>query len=161
MAAFATASDMLARFSEQALADLLSDQTRIPAGSIATAPRLLRALDDAAGLIRSAAFAGQRYSETELSALAGAGDTTVVMLNCSLAWMLLMERKSEGGNPIPEFVERANRMLDQLRLGFRIFATPAAPAAGLPKIIEISAAERQRIGLWADNTGFFPPRGSY
>lgn len=160
MAAFATPADMTARYSASALAALVSDLTVVDPSTLGANTRVLRALDDATGMVRQAARAGDRYSESELSGLAAAGDTSVVSLTVDLAWMLLMERKSEGGDPIPAFIERAKDLLMQLRLGVKIFPTAAAPAAGLPEIIILTAAERQRIGLLADQTRFFPVRGA-
>lgn len=132
--AYATAQDLIIRYDERRVADLVSDTgTRSP--NPLTSPVVAAVLEDAAGMIDAACRVGGRYSLIDLANMAGSGHSLLIRLSCDIAYSLLVARRGYSTTdqkvmaPQLEFV---NKMLDDLRKGDRvldIFGYPITPGA--------------------------------
>jgi phage gp36-like protein len=119
--AYATPSDLLARNDARIIGDLLYDNgVRINETDILTNDAVETALDDASGLVNSAAFVGGRYTAADLTGLTGADQSFLVRLTCNLAFILLVQRRGIDTSPYPQWADAQNT-LQQLRFGERIF----------------------------------------
>lgn len=158
-----TVQDLLDRFDQRLIADLAADDGNPPGGTeILTHPRVVAALQDAIGEVRSAVLQGKRYTWEELEAL-GTEDlaylkrvvTTRAILNLAAA------RVSTFGQENYHAAQRwVEEKLDQLARGERIFATAGAQAAGLPKTEGPSLVSLQRMNLLVDRCAeYYPERG--
>jgi phage gp36-like protein len=133
--AFASASDLVKRYDVRRIGQLVYDDgTKASPAQVAADENVQAALDDADGFIRSAVRRGERYSDDDLSGLAGTAQAFLVRLCCDLAYGLLCERR---GNLTPDGVPpgyaRAMQTLDLLANGERVLEVDAALAAGKPK----------------------------
>ena len=161
--AFATASDLSARFDERTIKDLSSDDDT-PAASVDNAI-VTAALEDGAGRIRSAITVARIYSDDDLSDLTGDSLSLIKRLNCELAMAHLMGRRPEKyGNEdggFKQVKQDVEDFLDRLRKGERLFGIEAAKDAGLPTIDGPSTVDYRRLNRIPDRTqNFYPSRGS-
>lgn len=133
----------------------------IPEASLATDAKLLAALDDASGEIRSAALVAGRYTEADLDALAEGGDPFLIRMTCSLAIGYLLRRRPGILQQLPADTVEAQQWLAALRFGERIFAVAETATAGVPSNGFLSLASRNQLNLISDETRFFPVRRHY
>jgi phage gp36-like protein len=130
--AYATPQDLLIRYDERRVADLVSDTGTRSAAPL-TSPVVAAVLEDAAGIIDSACRVGGRYSIADLAAMAGSGHYLLVRLSCDIAYGLLVARRGYSTTDMKVMapqLEFANKMLDDLRKGDRvldIFGFPVSP----------------------------------
>lgn len=161
MAAYATADDIANYKDARRLGDLVSDDgTRVAAGSLSGNAKLEAALEAASGEVESAVFVGERYSTADLSGLTGNSLAYLKKIVCDIAYAILWERKAEADPELrADAIERSQRHLKMLRSGERIFDVDEAKDAGLPKLVQASRVELDRMNYIRDRTrNFFPER---
>lgn len=157
----ATVQDLLDRFDNRLLADLARDDGT-PEANLAQNPRVLSALADASGEVRSAILQGKRYTLEDLVNLDPDDAAFLKRLVCTRAVLNLAAARvgvfgEENYRAAQQWVEEK---LGQLARGERIFASPAAQEAGLPKTEGPLLVEIQRMNLLVDRCeGYYPHRG--
>jgi len=157
----ATVQDLIDRFDTRLLADLARDDGT-PEGDLAANPRVLSALADASGEVRSAILQGKRYTAEELGGLDPDDQAFLKRLVCTRALLNLAAARvgvfgEENYGKAQQWVEEK---LSQLARGERIFAAPAAQEAGLPKTEGPLLVEIRRMNLLVDRAeGYYPSRG--
>ncbi len=144
--AYADSSDMIARFDQRLLGDLLSvDGTPVTPAAMADDERLSIALDDASGEIDANVRVAGRYTTDDLSGLTGTGLAYLKRMTCDIAYWLLIDRRSLAGVMEDEAVRRHRIYRDHLkdlREGREIFdvataRTSALPSQSLPTTVEL------------------------
>jgi len=160
--AFATPSDLVARFDERIVRDLASDSgDPIARQQVATNAVLLAALADAQGRIVSAVTVARHYSEEDLEALTGSSAALLTRLTCELAMAYLLRRRQEkyADEQYQRLREDAEDYLDRLRKGERLFGLDANLDAGLPTIDGPTATTYQRLNMLPDRVhNYYPHR---
>lgn len=149
--AYADADDMLARFDQRVLGDLLSvDGAAVTPSAMADNERLTIALDDASGEIDAAVRVAARYTTADLAGLTGTGLAYLKRITCDIAYWLLIDRRSLSGI-VDEEANRRHTIyrnhLKDLREGREIFDVAAARTSALP-----SQALPTRVELTNQNT---------
>lgn len=162
MASYADPYDMVKRYDERHLGDLVSDSgSRIGKAEVLSHPNLQAALDDAAGMIESALFQAQRYTQDDLDKLTGNSRQLLVRLNCVLAISLLWQRRPWSDDDRREdAIEKATKQLEDLRRGVTVLNVEAAKQAGLPAIRTPTISRINRLNLVVDraSAGYYPTR---
>lgn len=157
---YSSPSDILARYDSRSLGDLCSDSgTRLTPTQLLTDTNLQAALDDASGLVNSAAVYGQRYTPAELAALTDVDLALLKRLVCDLAFAYLVGRR--GNDPEAyQSTKQAQDMLERIKQGQRLFAVPGEIAAGLEDINFPSIVDYTTINLLRDATlnRYYPTR---
>lgn len=131
MAAFATPADLLQRYDYRLIGQLISDTGSAEnSTAILADPITTQMLADASGLIVSYALKGGRYSESDLAALTGNGQSFLERLTCDLALYYFVQRR---GLPVDKYPQVADAMdwLVKLSEGDLIFPVAANIAAGV------------------------------
>ncbi len=136
--AFLTAAELVNCYDEKRIRQLLSD-TNVPiSGSLDANGTLLQLIDEAEAEILAAAETGERYDETQLLNLTGSGAALLRRLCADLTFSYIVSRRGQGAADIERQCPRHNiaqRMLEQLRLGNRVFpGVEEAEQAGLPDL---------------------------
>lgn len=160
--AYATASDMTARYDARLIGDLLADDgTRVASGSISGNANLTAALDDASGEIEAALLMGGRYTTAQLSALTGNSAKHLVRITCDIAMAFLWGRRGAAAGAKAE--QRAgaeaiaNGHLERLRKGETIFDVDGLVDAANPTIDGPSTATLTNLNLISRRTRrYFP-----
>lgn len=154
---YCTIDDLQSVHDERALQQLTSD-TGTPASLDETNTILINAMEDAASEIRSEAQVGGIYSNSRLQALFVSGDWALIGTASRLAVVRLYERR---GAQLPEAIDgiknRVMQVLNDLRDGKRVFDDAAAIDAGQPKVVILSADDRNSLNRCSDSP-FFPTR---
>ncbi|MBC7076738.1 MAG: DUF1320 family protein [Synergistales bacterium] len=156
----ATVQDLIDRFDRNLLADLARDDGS-PETDLANNPRILSALRDASGEVRSAILQGRRYTLEDIANLEEDDAAFLKRLVCTRAVLNLAAARvstygEENYRAAQEWVEEK---LSQLAKGERIFATPGAQDAGLPKTEAPLLVEVQRMNLLVDRCdAYYPSR---
>lgn len=156
----ATVQDLIDRFDRNLLADLARDDGS-PETDLANNPRILSALRDASGEVRSAILQGRRYTLEDIANLEEDDAAFLKRLVCTRAVLNLAAARvstygEENYRAAQEWVEEK---LSQLAKGERIFATPGAQDAGLPKTEALLLVEVQRMNLLVDRCdAYYPSR---
>lgn len=126
---YATPDDMIARFDNKRLGQLVVDSGSPKSNTdLETDPTLQAALDDGAADIETAILVSNRYSVSTLQGLAalaiGPARSALIRLNCDLAYGYLMIRKGYSAQELESLAPSYRMALDkleQLRMGERIF----------------------------------------
>lgn len=160
MTALATSADMLVRYDENVVRDLLSDaNTPVTATDLDDNARLTAILETASGYVLAAAIAGGNYTEAELSALTGNGAAMLQDLVCTIAVCKLMRRRP-GRFKIEDIRSQekdTEEWLNALRKGQRLFPIDSHVDASLPTIDGPTAVDYVRLNLITERTrNFFP-----
>lgn len=166
MTAYATTTQMLERYDERCIGDLVSDDKVRVSRELLTGNRnLIAALDDGAGEIESALLQAERYQVSDLTTLlAGTSNTRFVLirLNCDVAMISLWNRRPwyEVNEAYKQRMEDAEKMMERLRKGERVFDIAAVKAAGLPAVAIPSVSSLNRLNLTVDaaRRGYYPAR---
>jgi phage gp36-like protein len=156
--AYALPTDLINRYDEQTLKDLVSD-TGTPEVDLTANPKILAALDDASGMIDAAVTVGEMYQVTELEALTGTAKAFLSRLTCDLAMQFLQSRRAS-----PEMLEwlaqqrkMTDDVLNQIRNGGRVFGLAANRDAGLPKADGPTAVAHSNLNLITTRTKNYYP----
>lgn len=145
--AYADASDMIARFDQRVLGDLLSvDGTPVTPAAMADDERLTIALSDASGEIDAKVRVAGRYTTDDLAGLTGTGLDYLKRMTCDIAYWLLIDRRSLAGTMDEEATRRYRvyrEHLNDLKDGREIFdvataRTSALPSQALPTTVELN-----------------------
>ena len=133
--AYATGSDLIARFDARQISDLLEDDgTSVSQRDVPTHSVVTTALDDASGKIKGALRKGNRYLPADLSALTGESLALLKRITCDIAMALLLDRRIDAdAEQSQKRHERAERYLEQIKSGDIVF--------DVDDIIEASNAE--------------------
>jgi len=163
--AYATATDLTARFDWRIIADLVSDDgSQVSEGSLASDDKVDAALDDASGRIESALTVARIYSTTDLAALTGNSLAMLKRITCELAMTFLIGRRQEKflDPSLAAVEEKAEQYLDRLRKGERLFGgQDEAQGAGLPTIDGPTVTTYETLNLLPERTrNFYPHRSS-
>lgn len=154
--AYATYADLEKELDARIIAELASDS-----GNDAPPPNPITtmALERASAMVASYARVGNIYTDTDLTALATAGDWLLVGLVCDLATEVLFQRRAMKIPPaVEDRMKRAHELLEALRDGRQIFGAVAKAAdAGLP---EVRATPLNTLAYYnqVSSSGFFPSR---
>ena len=146
MAAYATSSDLVARYNEQTIGGLASDQqgVRVPPANFATDPAIGAALKTASGKVKASIMQADRYTMDEIQGMSDPGSSLydeesaeyLIDITCRVAFWLLWQRKpySDGHeNQRRQYETDSQTALDMLRKGIEIFNLGNARGAGLPE----------------------------
>ena len=155
--AYATVAQMLLQFDSREVGQLVADDnTQVAAASLTANSVLLQALEAATGEILSAALVGNKYSKTEMDALAASSDAFLAKLTCDLAMGYLLNRRSLGEKPLPPAIEESRRWINLCRLGERIFRIEDNQDAGNTELVILTGQTRSEVNLAANKSRFFP-----
>ena len=130
---YASPDDMISRFDVRNLRDLTSDTgDRTDESALETNPKMIAALDSAAGKINAACLQGERYSVDDLAGLKGDSKAFLVDINCVVAWANLWRRKgyTEDNMMRANAIQDANDELKRLRTGEHVFDVVEQKQAG-------------------------------
>jgi phage gp36-like protein len=159
---YASASDLLLYRDYRSIAQwILDDDTVANEATVLASPKVSTALMAASGEIESACAAGGRYVPADLNALTGASLQMLKELCCSLAfWRLAIRRLINIQKEDISGVADAYDLLEQLRLGQRIFSTTEAQDAGLGESIDMNRVVPGQQRLLTSRMYRFFPRSS-
>ncbi len=136
------AAEFLKRCDHRTTGDLCSDaDSRVSAANLLTNDNLTAALQDASGLVESAALVGGRYTPDDINALAGNGLRYLYRLITIITRAFLVDRRPTIGVPMPVGFDWAMNQLQLLREGQRIFSFSETADAGLPAHHEMTPDE--------------------
>lgn len=140
--AFATIAEMIARYDERVLKDLVQDDnTRNP--DISADPTIQAMLDDATGVIE--ASLRRTYSNDQLAALTAANSAVLIRMNVDLAMGMLYERRFKGiPDQIQGVIDRATDMLTSIRKGDLVLDDAEARIASIPTTHRVLEEESRR-----------------
>ncbi len=163
--AYASASDLTARYDTRIIQDLASDTgTAVSSGALATDAKVAAALDDASGRIDSALTVARIYSTDDLDDLTGNSLALLKRITCELAMAFLISRRQEKllDGSVAEVEQKSEDYLDRLRKGERLFGeAESAKDAGLPSVDGPTAVQYNELNLLPDRTrNFYPSRAS-
>jgi hypothetical protein len=129
--AYCSNSEFLKRYDSRTVGELLSDTGEvIDPVTLASDTTLTALLQQASGMVEAAAFEGRRYDSDDLEALDGNSVALLRGLVADLGMWLLWNRRPDRGSVIPPQVTASMEMLDQLRMGKRIFSLQEQADAG-------------------------------
>lgn len=134
--AYATPADFLFAYDARRVAELLSDTDNpVTPDDIANNETLLRLLEDASAEVRLACRVGERYTADHLAALAvdPTHKYSLIRLVNDICYAFLVSRRGYSSKELQDLApnwERAQQMLEWLRLGERVFDASGAPEAG-------------------------------
>jgi len=154
---YATATELLTHIDSRVIQMLASDDGT-DGGTTYSNVILAAAVERASSDIESYARRGERYSETDLSDLQTAGDTTLIGLVADLTIFHLAGRR--GGDLSPAIAQRgrdAHASLKALANGDRIFGKDTgAEGSGTAAAVIVPVATRLDTAMISDSD-FFPP----
>jgi phage gp36-like protein len=159
MSAYAEPADMTTRHDATVVASLCSDDGHeVPSEDLATDPNLLTALQDASGDVEAALLIGKRYSVEDLEGLTGNSLAKLQRITCTIAMANLLERRPVVHvQEAEKLLERAEKYLEQLRTGQRIFNLEDQLDTQLPTVDGPTSVDCARINLLPDRmTRYFP-----
>ena len=157
---YASPSQMLERYDSRILGQLLEDDgTIVSAANAKNHPRLIAALEDATGQIRSAATVGDKYTNEQLEQLSRDEDPFLVRMACGLALGFLYARR-QSTDQLPDEVIRFEEWLATLRFGERIFPIAEVKEAGNTTHGYIADNTRGYLQLVGDKSRYFRSRES-
>ena len=129
---YCTAAEFLKRNDKRTVARLVADaDDAVTQGALPTDPNLTACLLDASGMVESAILAGKRYEVEDLAALTGAALAFLQRLVSDLAMGLLVQRRPTLNIPLSAGYQEAQRQLELLRWGERIFGFDETADAGV------------------------------
>ena len=134
MAAYASNSDIIARYDARLLGDLCSDSgVRVAEANLEDDAKLTAALEDASGMVEAALLMGERYTTADLAGLTGNSLNYLKRIVCEIAIYLLEDRRrynKDDASRIRAF-EKAEEHLEMLRKGSHVFNVEMVKDAGL------------------------------
>lgn len=140
--AYATIAEMIDRYDERVLKDLVQDDDTRNA-DLTGNPILEAILDDGTALIDAAIR--RTYSNDQLAVLATANSAVLRRLNCDLAMGLLYQRRARGlPDQIREVFDEAKDMLREIREGKSILDDDAARAAAIAAPHRVSETDSRK-----------------
>lgn len=116
MSAFASSSDMIARYDARTLGDLCGDGSRVAEVDLGSSSKMTAALNTATGYVKAALLKGERYSETDLAALTGESLDFLKDVTCIFAFWFLWRRRKYLGDKDPNRGEAKQQFEDTLKM---------------------------------------------
>lgn len=142
-------------FDDRLLAQLSSD-TGTPGTVDESNAVLLHCIERASADVESATLRGERYTETDLTALQTDDDFTLKGLVIDLATMHLFGVRGIGfPEHVQRMVDRGKDKLEALATGKRIFRHDSNVTAGAPVVHITPASRRSQLKMVSDSA-FFP-----
>lgn len=160
--AYATPADMAARYDENTIKELLSDDGDTSSIDLSTNPKLATLLDDGAGRINSCIMQSGHYSKEDLALLTDEDLAYLCRLNCELTMGYLMGRRPEkyADETVTRFTAQAREELDMIRRGHHLFNLQKAKDAGVPSVETPSVVDVNDLNLITSRSrGFYPSPG--
>ena len=166
MAAYATASDLIARHDTNLVGELITDEHEpATADEIDDSTVLATILTDASGQVEAAMLCGNRYSPEQLTALTGNSLGLLKKIVCLIAMAELLNRRPGRHIETAKYYdEQARAYLEDLRTGKNLFnlttdesnRTAANPDTTAPTVVEYD-----RLNMLPDQmVRHFPSRQS-
>ncbi len=158
--AYASPGDLVDRYDERTISELLSD-TEEPVADITSNDKLLAILAGASGRVDAALLVSGNYTTDELTSLTGNSLALLKDIVCDLAMGRLLRRRPEkiGADSIAAASQDAEDYLDRLRKGERLFDVGSHVDAGQPEVTGPTTLDYARLNLIPDRTkNFYPPR---
>lgn len=130
--AYATATDMIARYDVRTLGDLLSDNenVRLTSAQVLASTTLATLLSEASGEVEGVAFARRVYEPDDFAALTDNGLAKLAGVICAVCLQKCMARRPSRVKELPQQMVLALADLERLRLGDHIFAFSETADAG-------------------------------
>ena len=140
---------------------LLSDDDNAVANAdVPTHANFLAALDAASGEVEAAALAGGRYLAADLAALTGMGAALLQRLVAMLA-VAGLELRRTPTQPVSELAKAADKFLERLRTGERVFAFAEVQEAAEVERIDDSDLDVVRPLISSVASRYFGSRQRY
>lgn len=162
MPQFVTAEDMIARFDERDLQQLvLDDGEQSDLVDVRDSIKLDTALDDAEGEVIAALRKAGRYDSAELAQLSGTDLSYFKRVICEIAMVHVLRRRPTFR---PELLEAYTKIreshIKEIQNGSSILSSnePVDTAAGRVSVDGPSVSEWRQQGLWRDRMNYFPKR---
>lgn len=168
MANYATATDLINRYSPAVLGDLASDDgTRVAEGSLSANAKIQMALATATGKVKASILQGARYTPAQITAMTTSGDPAydaesaafLADITCRVAFWLLWQRKpwsDQHENQRKQAEADSESQLDRLRKGVEIFNIGGAVEAGVPSGTGMTAVQSQYSWAARARGRFYP-----
>lgn len=168
MPAYASGTDLIARYDVDLVGDLATDSREsIEQSAVPMLPLVATALEDASGMIDVNLAVGGRYKPEDLQGLTGNSVSHLKRITCDIAMGLLLQRRTD-----PRYQELAEKVvsgarqnLTALARGENIFGIPALQNAGTIEYQTVSAvtiddrnALTSRMGRYFPATETLIPR---
>lgn len=159
MASFADSSDMVNRFDERKIGELLDDtDNRVAAVDFSSNGKMTAALDDATAEIKSAIMRGNRYTDADLALLSAADTAILKRICCVFAYAFLVARRGYNASELKTQVPFYKEYKDYLELlagGERILNLETAKVAGQTTTAVIG----KNISMLSGNVRIFGNKG--
>lgn len=164
MAAYATGSDLIARYDVDLIGDLATDDREtLDRDLVADNVKVATALADASGEVEVAMQAGGRYTVENLQTLAGNSQNHLKQIVCGLAMAALYRRRPEAARreTIEDLTRDSREAIKSLRRGENVFGIVANIEATVPDIVGPSAIDiESRNDLSFRMNRYFPSPAS-
>jgi len=164
MTAYATGSDLIARYDVDLIGDLATDDREtLDRDLVADSGKVATALADASGEVEVAMMAGGRYTTENLQTLAGNSANHLKQIVCGLAMAALYRRRPEAASRelIEDLTRDAREAIRSLRRGENVFGIQANIEATVPELTGPSAVDiENRNDLSARMGRYFPSPAS-
>lgn len=155
--AYLTNTQFLQCFDARLVGDLVQDtNTRESPSELASDPNLTYILNQASGWVETACFTGSIYSAADLAALPENSLALLQRLVADIALVLLCQRRGRSYKDKYPLLDESLKLLDQLRLGARVFDLPNQEAAGLASNNVVSLATIQSAQWITSTYQYFP-----
>lgn len=157
--AYADAEQMILRFDQRTLKDLVSD-TGEPETDLSTNARMQTALQDASGAIDAACQVGKMYSPDDLADLTGSDRSLLRRICCELSLVYLIENRPEKfKGQYKDLMQRTEGYLDRFRKGVRVFNIDSNKNAGVVDHTGLDRFEYAEQNWIPDRmNGYYPAR---
>jgi phage gp36-like protein len=152
MAAYATGSDLAARYDIRIWGQLVSDDgLELSRFDMQSSPNVTTALEDASAEVDSYLRRAGIYQQTEIDALTGNALSELKRVTCAIAMALIVKRRPGSG--LAEFaattLEEYRQILKDFRDGLITFGLTAQEAASLPEVVGPTSIDLQNLNTIA------------
>jgi phage gp36-like protein len=160
MTAYATGSDLIARYDVDLIGDLATDDREtLDRDLVASSGKVATALADASGEVEVAMMAGGRYTVEQLQNLPGNSSNHLKQIVCGLAMAALYRRRPEAASRemIEDLTRDAREAIRALRRGENVFGIAATIDATVPELTGPSAIDyEERNDVTTRMNRYFP-----
>lgn len=168
MANYASATDLINRYSPAVLGDLASDDgVRVVEANLAANTKVQTALATATGKVKASILQGGRYTPDEIASMTNPSDLAydaessalLADITCRVAFWLLWQRKpwsDQHENQRKQAEADSESQLDRLRKGIEIFNIGKAVDSGLPQGTGMTAVQSQYSWAARARGRFYP-----
>lgn len=152
MAEYATRTEVIQFKDARDIGDLVADDgNRVSEANLATDSNFLLAIQAASGEIEAACLIGNRYTTSDLENLTGNSAALLKRICADVTMKVLWDRREadQHGERRKYAIERAEKWLDQLRKGERVFNVTGVLDAGVAGQVKPSLTNRDNQRSWA------------